>query len=132
MTIATHNQRTLQTARRLVRKHFFRIVSATRDPSLNDLFAITFRPGDRTETFNGKLRQRAGKAVVIVLSYESPKTAKHGRWAQPIRGFRARTYPDGIVRYGGDAGCSFCYDGALSPRPFNSGQRFFAGELRRT
>ena len=44
----------------------------------------------------------------------------------PLRGFRAQAYRDASVRYGGEAGCSFSFDGSLSPRPNAKGQALSA------
>lgn len=63
---------------------------------------------------------------MVVLSYEEPRPEKPDRFTMPLRGFRARAYRDGSVRYGGEAGCSFCFDGSLSPRPNAQGHALSA------
>jgi hypothetical protein len=123
-TCNTH-RRTLSATRRLVRKHHFQIVAGPQYPELTDMFAITFRPSDRTSTFNGKLLQRAGMSVMVVLSYEAD-VSKPDRLAMPIRGFRAQANPDSSMLYGGEAGCSFLYNGALRPRPHAVGRAISA------
>jgi hypothetical protein len=63
---------------------------------------------------------------MVVLSYEEPRPAKPDRFTMPLRGFRAQAYRDGSVRYGGEAGCTFCFDGSLSPRPNAKGKALSA------
>jgi hypothetical protein len=59
-----------------------------------DLVALTFRPGDRTATFNGKTFRPIGTAVGVVLTYDADG-------ALTVGGFRGTETPAGDVRYGG-------------------------------
>jgi hypothetical protein len=118
----TRNYRTSNAARRLIGKHRAQIAVHSQDPELADVYAITFLPGRGVSHFgNGPLR-RVGSTLMVVLSYEEPRAAKPDRFTMPLRGLRAQAYRDGSVRYGGEAGCTFCFDGSLSPRPNAKGQ----------
>ncbi|MDZ4818938.1 MAG: hypothetical protein SGJ20_08205 [Planctomycetota bacterium] len=113
MISAIANRHTLQSATKLVRKHHFQIIQESRRPELEDVFAITFRPGDKTSSFDGRTLRRLGSTVMIVLSCNRDLRVEN-HWSLPIRGFRARAHHDGAVEYGS---AIFSHDGALSPRP---------------
>ncbi len=72
-------------------------------------FCLTFRPGDRTGHFNGKLLRPVGSSVLIVLSYEEPLERRSKR--MPLRGYRAQFEIDGSVSYGVHADTVFDYEG---------------------
>jgi hypothetical protein len=59
-----------------------------------DVFALTFRPGDRTATFYGKTLRPFGSAVGVVLAYGEEQSAMR------LAGFRGRPATGGAVRYG--------------------------------
>jgi hypothetical protein len=123
--VTAHNRRTSSAIRKLVRKHYFQIGAERQPVELTDVFAITFRPNAQTGSFAGSLLRRIGTTAMIVLSYE-PHPSKPDRLVMPIRGFRAQACSDGSVRYGGDAGCLFLYDGALIGRARAGGRAISA------
>ena len=71
---------------------------------LAPLVGVTFRPGDHTSTFAGKLLRPAGLAVTVVMSY--------GRndMPQSLCGYRSRVQPHGLVTQGWDGDQEFSYD----------------------
>lgn len=109
------NRRTLNAARRLIRKHNQQITAQEQHPDLANAFAITFLPERPASTFHGKTLQRVGMAPMVVMSYE-PNPDMTGQFSMPLRGFRGKAHPDGSVCYGGDAGNLFLYDGAICPK----------------
>jgi len=122
----TRNFRTSNSARRLIGKYRAQVAVPPQYPELADVYAITFLPGRGVSHFGNGLLRRIGSTLMVVLSYEEPRPAKPDRFTMPLRGFRAQAYRDGSVRYGGEAGCSFCFDGSLSPRPNAKGQSLSA------
>src|SRR6476661_10333065 len=108
----TRNSRTSNSARRLICKHRAQIAVPPQYPELADVYAITFLPGRGVSHFGNGLLRRIGSTLMVVLSYEEPRPAKPDRFTMPLRGFRARAYRDGSVRYGGEAGSSFDFDGS--------------------
>jgi hypothetical protein len=77
--------------------------------ALSECLAISFRPGDRTSTFAGKLLRPHGAAVAVVLGYADNGT-------RPIlSGLRGRLQTDGSVVYGGDSEREFQYQGGGGP-----------------
>lgn len=77
--------------------------------ALSECLAISFRPGDRTSTFAGKLLRPLGAAVAVVLGY-----GESG--ANPVlSGLRGRLQADGSVVYGGDSEREFQYKGGGGP-----------------
>jgi hypothetical protein len=122
----TRNSRTSNTARKLIGKHRAQIAVPQQYPELADVYAVTFLPGRGVSHFGNGLLRRTGSTLMVALSYEEPRLAKPDRFTMPFRGFRARAYRDGSVRYGGEAGCSFHFDGSLSPRPNAKGQALSA------
>lgn len=77
--------------------------------ALSPFTAVTWRPGDSTNTFKGKLLRRAGAAVAVVVSYQDVGA----RIA--ISGYRARVHINGLVSWGRDGDREFCHDGRLAP-----------------
>lgn len=72
--------------------------------ALGECLALSFRPGDRTATFAGKLLRPIGSAVAVLLSYEEEGT-------RPLlRGVRGRLQIDGSVVYGGDGEREFQHE----------------------
>lgn len=72
--------------------------------ALGECLALSFRPGDRTATFAGKLLQPIGLAVAVLLSYEEEGEC-------PIlSGLRGQLQWDGSVVYGGDGKREFQHD----------------------
>lgn len=71
---------------------------------LSDVVALTFRPGDRTETFYNKLIRPLGAAVGVALSYNEAGREIH------LVGFRGEGDRNGRVRYGCDGRREFQYD----------------------
>jgi len=122
----TRHSRASNTARRLIGKHRAQIAVPPQYPELADVYAITFLPGRGVSHFGNGLLRRIGSTLMVVLSYEEPRAAKPDRFRMPLRGFRAQAHRDGSVRYGGEAGCTFCFDGSLSPRPNTKGQALSA------
>lgn len=122
----TRNYRTSNAARKLIGKHRTQIAVPPQYPELADVYAITFLPGRGVSHFGNGLLRRIGSTLMVVLSYEEPRPAKPDRLTMPLRGFRGQAYRDGSVRYGGEAGCSFCFEGSLSPRPNAKGQALSA------
>ncbi len=122
----TRNSRTSNAARKLIGKHRAQIAVPLQYPELADVYAVTFLPGRSVSHFGGGLLRRIGSTLMVVLSYEEPRSAKADRFTMPLRGFRAQACRDGSVRYGGEAGCSFCFDGSLSPRPNATGRALSA------
>ena len=60
--------------------------------ALGKCLALSFRPGDRTATFAGKLLRTIGSSVAVLLSYEDDGQ-------QPVlSGVRGRLQPDGQRR----------------------------------
>jgi hypothetical protein len=76
------------------------------------MFAITFRPGNRTNCFSEPIH-KLGQGVLICLTYEWDQQT--GRRRMPIIGLRARLAPDGFVTYGGERSVLFCHDCARRP-----------------
>ena len=72
--------------------------------ALGECLALSFRPGDRTATFAGKLLRPIGSAVAVLLSYE-----EDGARAV-LSGLRGRLQGDGYVAYGSDGERQFQYD----------------------
>lgn len=66
--------------------------------------ALTFRPGDRTETFYNKLIRPLGAAVGVALSYDEGGREIH------LVGFRGEDDRNGRVRYGCDGRREFQYN----------------------
>ena len=122
----TRNSRTSNAARKLIGKHRAQIAVPPQYPELAEVYAITFLPGRGVSHFGNGLLRRIGSTLMVVLSYDEPRPAKPDRLTMPLRGFRAQACRDGSVRYGGEAGCSFCFDGSLSPRPNAKGQALSA------
>jgi hypothetical protein len=122
----TRNYRTSNVARRLIGKHRAQIAVPPQYPELADVYAVTFLPSRGVSHFGNGLLRRIGSTLMVVLSYEEARPTKPDRFTMPLRGFRAQAYRDGSVRYGGEAGCSFCFDGSLSPRPNAKGQALSA------
>ena len=120
--VIMRNRRTLRESQSLLHRHRLQIVVGPQHHSLTDTFALTFLPGDRTTTFNDRVMRRIGESVMVVLSYDEPRSSRSDRFAMPIRGLRVQANSDGSVLYGGEAGCRFLYDGALPPRPTARGQ----------
>lgn len=92
--------------RRLRGRHLRQIESRT-DAEIqarSDLIALTFRPGDRTSTFQGKTLRPFGSAVGVVLSYADDGTN------MMLSGCRGRVGISGEVRYGGRSDREFQYD----------------------
>ena len=72
--------------------------------ALGECLALSFRPGDRTATFAGKLLRPIGSAVGVLLSYEEEGVRPF------LSGVRGRLQPDGSILYGGDSEREFQYD----------------------
>jgi len=92
--------------RRLRGRHFRQIESCT-DAEIqrrSGLFALTFRPGDRTPSFYGKALRPFGSAVGVVLTYDEDGTGIK------VAGFRGRVAPNGYVRYGSFGNREFQYE----------------------
>jgi hypothetical protein len=68
----------------------------SRVEQLQDVAAITFRPGGFADSFSGGLIQRAGHSVMFTLNYEID--AAHGRASVPVRGLSGRVLRNGCVR----------------------------------
>ena len=122
----TRNSRTSNSARKLIGKHRAQIAVPRQYPELSEVYAITFLPGRGVSHFGNGLLRRIGSTLMVVLSYEEPGPDKPDRFSMPFRGFRAQPCRDASVRYGGEAGCSFLFDGSLSPRPNAKGQALSA------
>ena len=87
----TRNCRTSNAARRLIGKYRAQIAVPPQYPELADVFAITFLPGRSVSHFGGGLLRRIGSTLMVVLSYEEPRSTKPDRFTMPLRGFRARS-----------------------------------------
>jgi hypothetical protein len=103
--------------RRLVRRYHQTIGGRSdRDHNvLCDLFAIAFRPGDRSGNFLNKAIRPLGTAVMTVLSYGRRADNPCHR-LMPLRGFRAELGADGLVRYGHCGNALFFFNAAICPR----------------
>ena len=92
--------------RRLRGRHLRQIESRT-DTEIqarSDLIALTFRPGDRTSTFQGKTLRPFGSAVGVVLSYAGDGAS------MTLAGCRGKVGISGEVRYGSRSDREFQYD----------------------
>ncbi len=105
-----------KTAEKLRHRHFGQIVHRSTDHhyDLQSVYAITFRPGDRSGSFLGKRFRLAGVAPLIALSYEN--TDDHGRKRMPFRSYKMDFQLDGTGSYGVHGGDCFYFDGANSLR----------------
>jgi hypothetical protein len=103
-------------ARRLTH-HYYQTIgrrSNEEHDELCDLFAIAFRPGDRTGNFLDKGLRPLGMAVMTVLSYgRSPDDPR--RRLMPLRGFKAEPEPDGALTFGIRSEALFLFNGAMRP-----------------
>lgn len=89
--------------------------SGERHDRLRRLMGLTWRPGDNTSHFIGKLLRPAGAAVLIAMRYET-STVQAGAKPQrriPLLGFKGEPRPDGSLEYDN----VFIYDGKRRPTP---------------
>lgn len=84
-----------------------------RDSEMNadlaETLAVTFRPGDRTETFRHKNLRRVGTAVAVVL------TNGIDGYNPEVAGYRGMLHADGSVGYGSTGDCEFRHRADLIP-----------------
>lgn len=98
----TARSRRYQLAGRHARQFAGRTDDDVRD--LAEVVALTFRPGDRTETFYNKLVRPLGAAVGVALTYDEAGHKIH------LTGVRGEDDRHGFVRYGRDGRREFQYD----------------------
>ncbi len=103
-------------ASELRHRHFAQIHDRTNDHhvDLQSVFAVTFRPGNWSGSFNGSLLCTVGCAPLIVLSYENIDERNHKR--APFRAFGLDVDMDGNATYGVHASDKFYYDAATAFR----------------
>jgi len=85
--------------------------------NLTETWAITARPGDRTDSFLGKAMRPLGAARWIVLRYVHA-TGKNGckKVVMPLCGYTTRIEPaTARINLGGSANNEFAYDFSLQP-----------------
>ena len=116
MICATYSDASRQIRSLSARYHRqFQSGSLERSRRLAGVFALSFRPGDRTSTFAGKLLRPLGAAAAISLFYED-------EGERPIlSGVRGELHADGFVDYGADGRRDFQYD--LGPEPDRCSRR---------
>ena len=87
-------------AHQLSRKHRLQILHRPWEllKRLLGTYTISFRPGDRTSTFAGKLLRPIGSSVLVLLAYESDE-ADPFTLRMPLRGFRMDFQVDGSASY---------------------------------
>lgn len=77
--------------------------------ALAETLAVTFRPGDRTETFQHKTLRRLGASVAVVL------TNGIDGYQPVVAGYRGMLHADGSVGYGLADDCEFRHRADLMP-----------------
>jgi hypothetical protein len=109
----------------LARKHHRQITDRV-SPIPSDTYAITFRPGDRTATFAGKLLRPIGSSVLVGLWYETSDSDQAPAFEMPLRGYHLDFAVDGSASYGAQSGPLFDLEVVLSPGHHASGRRLGA------
>lgn len=79
--------------------------------ALNRVMAMTWRPGDQTSNFIGKVLRPVGTAVLILLRYATIHGAGKPQRRMPVHGFRAAYRQDNTLTYSD----LFAYDGKRRP-----------------
>lgn len=83
---------------------------------MRKFWALTWRPGDSTDTFVGKLYRPLGSPLHLTQHSNMSQHEKRHVEQLPLVGFRAKQDPQtSDVFYGGEDNCRFAYDFAVKP-----------------
>lgn len=108
----------------LTERHHHQIICRPRPISekMDRNVAVTWRPGDKTDSFLGKLLRPLGSAIMIVVWSETrtvtDKTTKRPRTRQVIHlnGFKSSLNPQtGVIEVGGRNNAECAYDFGIKP-----------------
>jgi len=109
----------------LSERHFKKVICCPSDIArrMEQIWALTWRPGDKTSSFLDKVFRPRTSPVCITQSsemrtYEEGKRPRRQRQRVFLNGYLTLLNPEtGAVTFGGEQGCCFAYDFGMRPHP---------------